>query len=294
MCNDYRLIRPDGSEVVVQACITPIFMENSSCLGFVITMRDMTERIEIERQKDEFLSNISHDLRTPLTSIKFAIGAVLANEPPDIAPPIQTLLRNIDVSTDRMVALVDDLLELSRIQAGRIQLHPSRCDLRDLARRCIVTVEPLIQSKRQQIEICLPSEPCLATIDARHIERAVINLLSNANKYGRENGLVKVVVRCDENEALIGVCDDGRGIAEGELENVFERFYRAKHSTIANRSGSGLGLPIAKGLVEINNGRIWLESEIGQGCSAWVALPRAGIQRESSVGRANEVELNRG
>src|SRR5262249_22518720 len=130
---DLTLRRPSGKEIAVEVSATPVRAEDGAHLGAVLTIRDVTVHRELERQKDEFLANVSHDLRTPLTGIKASIGVVLANEPPGTPAPLHRLLVNIDAAADRMAALVADLLELNRLRAGRVTLRPTVCDLRELA-----------------------------------------------------------------------------------------------------------------------------------------------------------------
>lgn len=230
-------------------------------------------RREVERQKDEFLANISHDLRTPLTGIKASIGVVLANEPPGTPEPLHRLFVNIDQAADRMARLVDDLLELARLQAGRVRLQLAEVDLRELAARAARAIEPLALARGQRVELELPAAPVLARVDAERVERAVLNLLSNAHKYGRDGGYIRVSLALADGQAHLAVADDGPGIAEAELAHIFERFYRTSEAHGRTNQGSGLGLSIARAMVELHGGRIWAESVPGQGATFHIALP---------------------
>ena len=229
-----------------------------------------------ERLKDEFFANVSHDLRTPVTAIKASIGVVLANEPPGFPAPLHRMLVNADLAADRMVALVSDLLELTRLQAGRVQFEPERHDLRVLARSAAAAVEALVQTRHQRLEL-RPAQPAVwAPVDAGRLERALLNLLSNAHKYGRSGGLIRLTLERRAGEAVLSVADDGPGVPAADRDRVFERFYRAGGSGGGPAPGSGLGLAIARAMVELHGGRVWLEDTPGGGATFRLALPTAG------------------
>src|SRR5262249_6481317 len=226
--------RKDGSEFPTEISLSPMVAEGQ--LVVISIIRDITERKPAEaeraalqrateRQKDEFITNVSHDLRTPLTGIKASIGVVLANEPPGTPEPIHRMLVNVDLAADRMGQLVADLLELSRLQAGRVQLRPAQTDLRRLALAVTQAIEPLAQGRGQRVEVDVPEAPVPATVDADRLERALLNLLSNAHKYGREGGTIRLRLVPGPDEVRFAVADDGPGVPAEEQERIFERFY---------------------------------------------------------------------
>lgn len=271
---------PHGEPVCMSVAGTPLFGERGQVDMVVLVCRDITERKrrekarrELERQKDDFIANISHDLKTPLAAIKFAVGVVQTNEPPEFPPPLRRMLANVDASVDKMSSLIEDLLELGRLQAGRAQLRLSRCDLRDLALRCAATIEPLAAERQQQLHLDLPAEAVPALVDGARLERAITNLLSNANRYAHRGGTIRLSLRRNAGEALLAVADDGPGIPQVEQARVFERFYRAEQAAARCVEGSGLGLPIARAMVELHGGRMWVESRPGSGATFWMALP---------------------
>jgi signal transduction histidine kinase len=210
----------------------------------------------LERQKDEFLASVSHDLRTPLTAIKASIGVVLANEPPGTPEPLHRMFVNIERAADRMAHLVVDLLELTRLQAGRVELRPVCCDLCELARRSAHAIEPLASARGQQLRLDLPPEPLYARVDPDRLERALLNVLDNAHKYGTVGGTIGLRLELRKEEVLLAVSDDGPGIPEAEQQRIFERFYRSETDAARRNHGSGLGLPIARAMVELHGGRI--------------------------------------
>jgi protein-histidine pros-kinase len=286
---DLAARRKDGVIVPVEVSLSPTRTAN----GLLVTsiVRDISERKRIERekdqlrareqaasyalqhQKDEFLASVSHDLRTPLTAIKASIGVVLANEPPDLPEPIHRMLVNIDLAADRMARLVADLLELTRLQAGRVELKQIRCDLVEIATRTAHAIEPLLATRSQRIELDLPAKPLYVSGDPDRLERAVLNLLDNAHKYGRDRGTITLRLDRRGHEAIVSVADDGPGIPFAEQAHIFERFYRSETEAARRNQGSGLGLPIARAMVELHHGRIWVESAPGEGATFHIALP---------------------
>lgn len=227
-------------------------------------------RAELERQRDEFFSSVSHDLRTPVAAIKAAIGVVLANEPQNMPPSLHRLLGNIDLAADELAKLIEDLLDMARLQAGRVELWRSRLDLRDVVSRAVRSIEPLAAERGQTLLLQLPEQSVLAEIDGERFGRVLRNLLSNAQKYGRDEGHIWLTLEDRPDEIRISVIDDGPGIAAEDQQRIFERFYRVRG---ASASGSGLGLAIARGLVELHGGSLWVESSPGGGSTFFITLP---------------------
>lgn len=168
--------------------------------------------------------------------------------------------------------MVEDLLEMARLQSGRIELRLRDCSLNELALRAAAEIEPLAANRNQLIEIDLPPKPIAARVDDRRLERALTNLLSNAQHYGRSGGAIHLILRERSGEAIFAVADDGPGIPEEEQQRIFDRFYRLEPG--ANGwGGTGLGLPIARAMAELHRGRLWVESRPGTGSTFWLAIP---------------------
>lgn len=273
---ELRIQRPDGTTALAEGSATPVLAEDGARIGAVLTIRDVTARRELDRLKEELFANVSHDLRTPIATIKASIEVVLENEPADLAEPLHRLLENIHRESERMSTLVDDLLDLTRLQAGRLRLRAAACDLRTLAERLARTVEPLAERRGQRLVIDLPKRPVMASLDAERLERALHNLLVNAHRYGRDGGTIRLTLKRRRREILLTVADDGPGIAAEDQPRIFERFYRPRTEAARRSQGSGLGLPIARAMVELHGGRIWLESRPGEGATFHIALPTGG------------------
>jgi signal transduction histidine kinase len=230
-------------------------------------------RRDLEHQRDEFFSSVSHDLRTPVAAIKAAITVVLANEPDNLPRGLHRLLGNIDLAADELAGLIDDLLEIARLQAGRVELWRSELDVREVVARSVDAIEPLLQARHQRLELDMPDWPVQVSADAERLGRVLRNLLGNAQKYGRDNGLVRVVVAREADAVCVSVTDDGPGIPIDEQERIFERFYRVSSAPSSGAPGSGLGLAIARGIVELHGGTLSVESAPGQGSTFRVRLP---------------------
>jgi PAS domain S-box-containing protein len=279
-----RLRRKDGRVIWVLQNVRAVLDESKKPLYFEGTIEDITarkqaeaEHARLEHERDQFFSSISHDLRTPLAAITASISVVLANEPPATSPALHRLLVNIDESADDMARMIEDLLELTRLQAGRIELQRDVIDLREVALRVARELEPLTETRGQHIELELPSEPLEGWVDAERLGRVLVNLLGNAYKYGRDKGVILVRLEEHGREAVFSIVDDGPGISAADQARIFERFYRAESA--ANAKGSGLGLPIARALMELHGGRIWVESKLGQGAAFRVALPLQALDQ---------------
>ncbi|MCC6176337.1 MAG: GAF domain-containing protein [Chloroflexi bacterium] len=273
---ELQIQRPDGTTVLAEGSATPVLSDDGVRIGAVLTLRDITARRELDRQKEEFFANASHDLRTPIATIKASVEVVLEHKPADLAEPLHRLLVNIHHESERMATLVDDLLDLTRLRAGRLRLRCAHTDLRALAERLGATIEPLAQQRGQRVVLALPPRPLVAPVDVERLERALLNLLVNAHRYGRDGGTIRLALARRRSEAVFTVADDGPGIANADRQRIFERFYRPKSDAARRSQGSGLGLPIAKAMVELHGGRIWLEDRAGQGATFHVALPLAG------------------
>ena len=241
--------------------------------GAVGVYQDITALKEVERLKDEFFSMATHELRTPLTAITMSAGLLaelLAGGGGRVAE-LAVLVAN---NAQRMRTLVDDLLDLSRLEHGRLALHRRRFDLCAVVHHAVEHVEPLAERKRQRLEVHLPDTACILLADAGRIEQVVLNLLSNAIKYTPEGGRVGVGVTVEDGQLVVAVWDNGPGVPEDDRAHIFERFYRSRRDEVHNSSGgTGLGLPIARMLVELHGGRLWFMPAPGGGSIFRFTLP---------------------
>ena len=264
------LWRKDGSPVPVEWWATPI-NEGSAVAGVVLTFRDIAQRKEVDRMKDEFVSVASHELRTPLTSIHGALGLIAGGVfgalPEGADEMIRTALRN----AERLGRLVNDLLDLDRMRAGQAPIQRRDVDIAELVKQAADVMGPLAESGGVRLE--LEVSPWVVAADGDRILQVLTNLISNAVKFSPSGQIVRIATEHRGGELIVRVIDHGRGIPANKLDEVFERFQQVNVADARVRGGSGLGLAIAREIVEQHGGRIWAESAQGTGSTFLLALP---------------------
>lgn len=239
--------------------------------------RERSEELKrLEEMKSDFMRAVSHELRTPLTSVRASLELLLEESQRTGDMERGRLLQNMAEGVDRLEALMTDLLEVARAQSATLVLQQDTTDLRLSVGNAVALVKPLALAREQTLEQRLPDGALLATIDGRRIEQVLLNLLSNASKFTPEGRRITISLEEGEKDAVISVSDEGPGIPEAERALVFEPFYRGRSADRAQ--GSGLGLTIAKALVERHAGRIWLESKLGEGSTFFVSLPKEPME----------------
>lgn len=232
--------------------------------------RSEAERLEkSSRMRDDFISSVTHDLRTPFTAIRAGLGMVEMSLEDRLHPEEQHLMANVRRNSDRLGILINDLLAFTQFEAGALHLDPQPVDLRDVANSAASALHPLISEKRQNIEVILPVEMPHKG-DRRRLEQVIVNLIDNAHRHTPPGTRITVTGQTTPNEVCVVIRDDGPGIPPLEREAIFERFHRVDIA----EGGWGLGLTIAQAITEKHGGRIWVESQLGQGCAFHVALPR--------------------
>ncbi len=244
---------------------------------------------ESERLKDELLSVVGHELRTPLASIRGSLGlldgGVLGELPAEAANMVAMAILN----TDRLVRLINDILDVERMNAGILQLEPTAVDARWLVSEALQAVQATADAAG--VTLRCDVAPLTVLADGDRVVQALVNLLGNAVKFSVRGGVVSVSGRRREHCALFSVRDGGRGIPPDRLESIFERFRQVDASDAREKGGTGLGLPIARGIVERHGGRMWAESGEGQGSTFRFTLAlahEAGERRLSDVGRSGQ------
>jgi len=287
---EVRLRKKDGTEIVVSDTKVAVTDDAGNLLYFDGIIEDITERKQVEekareaealkeldRLRTELLDNVSHGLRTPLTTIKGYSTLLLDYDTRLRRDEKRHYLESIDKATNRLVRLIDRLIDLSRLKAGLMEVKKAPKSISKLLREAVA--ESQIRTPRYQLVLNLPKRLPRVNIDARHIREVLDNLIDNATRYSEEGKEVMVTARRVRQKLLISVTDQGIGIAAEELERVFDRMYRAKQRMSDDPGGMGLGLAISKGLVEAHGGRIWAESEQGKGSTFFFTLPLAAKRR---------------
>ncbi len=249
--------------------------------GVVWTVRDMTERARLERAKSEFVATASHELRSPLTSIKGFVE-LLERSPENMSARQREFIDIVLRSTDRLVELVNDLLDVARIEADSVDISRRPIDVGEAVRDVAELMGPRINEKRQRLGVYVSPALPLAVADPGRIRQVVANLLTNAHMYTDEGGRIHVGVEADRAWVKIVVADSGVGMTAEERERVFDRFYRARGAS-ASVPGTGLGLSIVKSLVDLHEGKIEIESELGQGTTFHIFIPAAVVSEPSEA-----------
>jgi signal transduction histidine kinase/CheY-like chemotaxis protein/HAMP domain-containing protein len=246
--------------------------------GVAWTIRDATDRARLERLKSEFVATASHELRSPLTSIKGFIELLAADG--SLSERQSEFVNIVSLSTNRLVDLVNDLLDVARVEAGRIEVHRRATDLREIVGEVVTLMRPRIDAKGQSIELDLPADLPPALADPSRLRQILTNLITNAHLYTGNGGKLAVAARADGRFVVLEVADDGRGMTEEEAGQAFDRFYRGGEG---EGSGTGLGLAIVQSLVELHGGTIELDTAPGRGTRFTVTIPRA-LEPDTAAG----------
>ncbi|MBI2941330.1 MAG: PAS domain-containing protein, partial [Chloroflexi bacterium] len=268
---EYVLVHPDGSRRTFLSSGSAVRDDEGKVALGVVVYRDVTELRRLGLLREEYVDAISHDLRAPLTVIQG--HAQLIQRVANRADLVRQRAEAIIASARQMGAMIQDLVDSARLETGHLKLSPVPVDLQTFIPELIERMAPVIASERTRME-ALERLPAVAA-DPPALERILANLLSNALKYSAPGTEVTIRLALRDGEAIIWVADRGPGIAPEELPHLFERYYRTRPGQ-KRREGLGLGLSIAKGLVEAQGGRIGVESRLGQGSTFWFTLPLAG------------------
>ncbi|MGH8508591.1 MAG: CHASE domain-containing protein [Gammaproteobacteria bacterium] len=287
----YRLRRQDRAYRWIFEIVTPIFDASGRYEGFIGTASDVTERLEAERMKDEFVSIVSHELRTPLTSIRGALGLLATGSLGRLNDKGRQMLAIAVSNTDRLVRLINEILDLQRMESGRVTIELQQCDAAALVREAVELLEPLAAKAGVAICALLPSHNLRA--DPDRLVQVLTNLLDNAIKFSERGASVYVKAEINQDYVVMSVKDQGRGIPADKLDRIFERFQQVDASDSRQMGGTGLGLAICESIVQQHGGRIWAESELGSGSTFFFTLPASNLPVDQSTGRrAMESDLS--
>jgi len=265
-----------GQERWLQVVKRPMNMSNGACHVVTVAV-DMSLRRRMEQMKTEFISTVSHELRTPLTAIRGALGMLVGGLAGHIDEGARPLLDIAHKNSERLVRLINDILDIEKLEAGRLPFHFARCDVQPLIEQALVDLKPYGNEYGVSLVLVTPDGPVLgeANLDPDRFAQIMANLLSNAIKHSPSGGVVSVELRRHGDSLEIGVQDQGQGVPESFRSRIFERFAQADSSDARKRGGTGLGLAITRSLVQQMHGRIGFDSTEGQGTRFWLRLPVA-------------------
>ncbi len=266
-------VRKNGERFPVSLSVTALRNEAGELSGYLMIATDISERRKVERMKDEFVSVVSHELRTPLTSIKGALGLLAGGAVGTLPESGRRMLQLALNNTERLTRLVNDILDLDRIESGRLALHKETYAVAALMRESASSVRVLAESAHVVVE-AVPAGHAVE-VDSGRMVQVFVNLLGNAIKFSSPGSKVVFAAETRGDTIIFTVKDRGRGIPADKLDRVFERFEQVDASDSREKGGSGLGLAICRGIVQQHGGRIWAESELGLGSTFSVELPLA-------------------
>lgn len=273
---DQNNVKFEWQRRTISATIAPVILPATDGhqvdAGNVMVLRDFTREAELERVKNLFLGMVSHELRTPMTAIKGYVKVLLGTEKSNISEAGYEHLQTIDGSIKQLLTLANELIDLSRLETGEIELYCEWIDLNPLLKQATKMVQQEFAARNLNLEVKLPDNLPQLYLDKNRILQILLNLLSNAYKYTRQGGATLEVTRSDD-WVNIAVADTGVGIKPIDQANMFSRFFRANDQVVQQAGGTGLGLSITKGLIELHGGQLTFISQYGVGSTFQVTLP---------------------
>ncbi len=275
---DFVAERLELGERVVSVHVSPVIMR-SEYLGTVSVFRDITVEVEADRAKSEFVSTVSHELRTPMTSIKGYVDLLLMGAVGALSDQQRHFLEIIRNNADRLTALVNDLLDISRIETGRVELDLRAVHIHEVVEQVVTSLQARAQSRGLDLKAQVPASLPAVWGDSARVAQILTNLVGNAIQYTPPGGKVTISARPANGFLEVSVADTGIGISEENRKRIFDRFFRADDPLVQETPGTGLGLSITASLVEMHGGEIWVESELGEGSTFTFTLPLATAPR---------------
>ena len=280
---DWTLTRRDGGVIPVSFSASPILSRQQEITGVVLVINDQTEHRRImeelrdaNRRKDEFLATLAHELRNPLAPI--AMGVELLKLAADDPATANEVIDTMERQTKHMVRLIDDLLDVSRITRGKVELRKTEVELSQAVHDAVEATRPLIEGARHDLYVSLPEQPITINADPNRLTQILSNLLNNAAKYTPSGGRVELRAERQGNQVSISICDNGIGIAPQQRDSIFDMFMQARNTMENGHKGLGIGLTLVKSLVEMHGGTITVSSEgVNQGSTFTIIMPEVVI-----------------
>jgi signal transduction histidine kinase len=272
----------DETRRVLQASTAVIENEEGKTVGVVAVLSDITKQKKLDEMKSKFVAHVSHELRTPLLAMEESLGLLLGGAAGEISPDQEKFLSIGHRNIGRLSRLINDLLDVAKLEAGKMELHPITFEINDMVHHVSETVRTLAEGKGVTIEEIYSRRGVEVEADADRLTQVVTNLLGNAIKFTPEGGKITLEVDTDRLDlgvsqdscVAISVEDTGPGIPLEEQKRIFNKFEQGSNSSSQSVSSTGLGLTIAKEIIELHGGKIWVESKEGKGSRFSFVIPR--------------------
>lgn len=274
--------RKDGTPIPVQVTVSPLLLKGKP-IGAVQLFRDIRAEIQMDKMKSDFISLASHQLRTPLSTVNIYAGMLIDGLAGELSSEQRAFSRTILGAAHRMNELIDTLLNITRIEAGGIEVSPSNIEVHSLLEEIISSIMPSIEEKNMSLQFKADDDPIPIKTDPVLIKEILINLLTNAIKYTPEAGTIEVMLLRSDKNVIISVRDTGYGIPALAQSHIFTKFFRADNILLHDVGGTGLGLYLTKMIAESLSGDLWFDSEENKGSTFYFSLPAHGsISRQGT------------
>lgn len=265
--------RLDGSRVAVALTASPVLLDDKP-IGAIEVFRDISEEIELEKSKDEFIALASHQLRTPATSVKQYAGMLMADFAGPLTPDQMDMMKKVYESNERQINIVNDLLRVAQIDAGKVSLSLADVELNSLLDDVVGEYRQKFAERAQKVELHLPEKAVWAHIDRERFRMALENLVDNASKYTPEEKHIAITLAEDTDNSIITIADQGVGIPKEDKQRIFQKFSRLDNPLSIKVGGTGLGLYWVEKILHLHQAEVRVDSKVGSGTKFTILIPK--------------------